>query len=352
MIRPFRISAITAPVLALAMLMLPLAACQNAIFDSEGDCDPVYRVHLSYTRNVKWADALPAEVTHLSLYAFNPQGARVWSTTLSIDQLRDADYYVNLPLDPGTYDIVSWCGGASAESAAARWSLDGGESVTSTADLTCRLATTRAADGSHLSSTDLHRLYHGSLLNLALPDSYGVHDYEIDLTKDTNMMRVVLQHADGEPLDQRYFTFSITDANTALDHTNAIASRDPITYTPWAVSLASAETAPSKADGGITSVTSLIAEMTTSRLVVSNRPMLTINYTAPGDEHLVAQLPLIDYFLMTKGSVNRDISDQEFLDRQDDYILMFILDDNNRWYLHTGLIINGWRIVRYPANLS
>ena len=59
----------------------------------------------------------------------------------------------------------------------------------------------------------------------------------------------------------------------------------------------------------------------------------------------MARLDLISYFLMIKGSANRHIEDQDFLDRQDDYTMMLILDDNNRWNIRLGLYINSWRIV-------
>ena len=51
-----------------------LTACQDAVFDSEGDCSSTYTLHLSYTRNMKWADAFPAEVTNVGVYAFNTDG--------------------------------------------------------------------------------------------------------------------------------------------------------------------------------------------------------------------------------------------------------------------------------------
>ena len=61
---------------------------------------------------------------------------------------------------------------------------------------------------------------------------------------------------------------------------------------------------------------------------------------------------LISYFLMIKGSANRHIEDQDFLDRQDDYTMMLILDNNNRWNLKLGLYINSWRIVKQDAVLQ
>lgn len=339
-----------------------LTACDSAIYDEEGDCSITYRVKLRYTKNMKDADAFPSEVTHVGLYAFDPDGKLAWSGSETVDRLRDDDYFMTVPVEPGTYDLVAWCGGTSREADAARWTLAGGDTPAAKADLTCTLSTKPHQSGSGvISDRDIHRLYHGSLDAAKFPDTYGSYNYEIDLTKDTNFIRVILQHADGEPVNPEWFTFNITDTNTALDHTNSIASSQKVTYLPWAITTAATELpdpdniagrAATSMRAPITSISSVIAEMTTSRLVTGNRPSLEVNCTEPGNEHLVARLDLISYFLMIKGSANRHLSDQDFLDRQDDYSMMLILDDNNRWNLNLGLYINSWRIIRQETVLQ
>lgn len=341
---------------AAAIIAISAAGCESAVFDSEGDCDVTYRLHLSYTRNMKWADAFPAEVTDVGVYAFDKTtGALAWSGTETAERLRTDNCYLNLPLDPGTYDIIVWCGGKSLESTAHGWNLDGGNTIASKSDLHIRLDAPADPDtnGGKLAQSDIHRLYHGSIDAAVMPEEPGSYDYEIDLTKDTNFIRIVLQHADGEPVNPDHFNFKITDTNGALDHTNLTSAAVPVTYRPWAVTTAETDlpdpenvtgraSAPSRAT---TQISSVIADMTTSRLVKGNRPTIEINCTEPGNEHSVARLDLISYFLMIKGSANRHIEDQDFLDRQDDYTMMLILDDNNRWNIRLGLYINSWRIV-------
>lgn len=346
----------------IALLAVGITACDSVFYDEEGDCSVTYRVKLTYTKNMKNADAFPSEVTHVALYAFDPAGRIAWSTTTTAAELHAADNCINVEVDPGTYDLVAWCGGTSRETAAAGWALAGGDNPVEKADLLCTLVTTPSATPGHaVSDKDIHRLYHGTLTAAEMPDGYGTYDYTIDLTKDTNFVRVILQHADGEPVNPDWFTFTITDTNTALDHTNAPASATVVTYRPWAVTTAATElpdpdnvagrgmaASPSRA---VTTISSVIAEMTTSRLVTTCRPTLEVNCTQPGNEHLVARLDLISYFLMIKGSANRHLTDQDFLDRQDDYSMMLILDDNNRWNLSLGLYINSWRIVRQEETI-
>lgn len=348
----------------IASLILAVAAtaCSGVVYDSEGDCDVTYRLHLTYTRNMKWADAFPAEVTNVGVYVFSKSGSLVWSGSESAETLHANDNYITLPLDPGKYDIIVWCGGKSLESSAHGWKLASQGAVNSKSDIHIALDAPADPNGSGLLATsDLHRLYHGTLDDAVMTDEPGVHDYEIDLTKDTNFIRVVLQHADGEPVNPDHFTFRITDTNAALDHTNLSAASQAVTYKPWGVITAETElpdpeniagsSASAPRSRATSQISSVVADMTTSRLIKGNKPTIEINCTQPGNEHNVARLDLISYFLMIKGSANRHISDQEFLDRQDDYTMMLILDDNNRWNIRLGLYINSWRIVEQSETL-
>lgn len=97
-----------------------------------------------------------------------------------------------------------------------------------------------------------------------------------------------------------------------------------------------------------------VAELTVSRLVdrdwsVNSKPMLTIRKVENGE--LVARIPIIDYALLVKGNYNRAMSDQEYLDRQDEYNMTFFLDENSHW-LATTIIINSWRVVLNPTDLN
>ena len=107
----------------IALLAVGITACDSVFYDEEGDCSVTYRVKLTYTKNMKNADAFPSEVTHVALYAFDPAGRIAWSTTTTAAELHAADNCINVEVDPGTYDLVAWCGGTSRETAAAGWTL-------------------------------------------------------------------------------------------------------------------------------------------------------------------------------------------------------------------------------------
>ena len=53
---------------------------------------------------------------------------------------------------------------------------------------------------------------------------------------------------------------------------------------------------------------------------------------------------LPDYALLVKGNYNRQMSNQEYLDRQDEYNMTFFLDEDGDW-LSASIIVNSWRVV-------
>ena len=75
--------------------------------------------------------------------------------------------------------------------------------------------------------------------------------------------------------------------------------------------------------------------------MTDHRPILTISNKAG---ETVLSIPLIDYCLLVKGNYNRNMSDQEYLDRQDEYNMTFFLDENDRW-VNSTIYINSWKVV-------
>ena len=55
--------------------------------------------------------------------------------------------------------------------------------------------------------------------------------------------------------------------------------------------------------------------------------------------------PLIDLALMFKRSYYGDLTNQQYLDYQDEYVMTFFLNDENRWDITQGIYINSWHVV-------
>lgn len=321
-----------------------LAGCDSFIYDDEGDCDPYYKVRFVYDMNMKFADAFPQEVYEVTLYVVDyATGKIVWSHHESSEALRQDGYLMDVDgLEPGTYSLIAWAGEGHTTSFAVR-------EATRHTDLQCSLIRTRGENGNAESRNDLKRLYHGKLMAQTFPDEQGVHVYTVPLVKNTNDIHIVLQHLNGTPVDADDFIFTVEDANGNMDWDNSLMPDETITYHAWAVNSASAgvdipeELDPDAHSRAITNVSACVADLTVARLMEDRRDKAMLKvYNADSGENIIS-VPLVDYCLMVKGHY-RPMDDQEYLDRQDDYSMVFFLDRNDKW-LNTVIMINSWKVI-------
>lgn len=83
--------------------------------------------------------------------------------------------------------------------------------------------------------------------------------------------------------------------------------------------------------------------------MMDNNPILTI--TNKKENRTVLQIPINEYALLVKGYEYADLSDQEYLDRQDQYNMTFFLDESGHW-IKANIIINNWHIIRNEGPAS
>ena len=94
----------------MASLSATLVSCESVFDDDLPECRTENRIVFRYDYNMKYADAFPAEVNSVNIWAFDQQGNPVWSASESGEALRSKDFYIECPLQPGTYDFLTWCG--------------------------------------------------------------------------------------------------------------------------------------------------------------------------------------------------------------------------------------------------
>lgn len=344
------LSLLTAVAISCAM-----TSCDNAIYDEEGDCAVTYRLAFRYDRNMKWADAFSNEVKSVHLYAFDKEGILVWQHSERGESLKANDYTMPIDLPSGDYQLVAWCGLENDEEELPEtFSVpEARVGETKIGELQCHLNREHDAYGAY-SDRNLYPLFHGMLnVNLPTDDIGGDYTYTMELTKDTNHVRIILQQLSGEPVDEKDFTFRIEEANGLMNFDNSLLKDEKITYKPYNVTLGTAglgiDDYPVSESGAkkvrqsrtITSVSVAIADLTIARLMEDRKTMLTIETT---EGQKVAQIPLTDYALLLKDGYGNKIGNQEYLDRQDEYALTFFLDEDNTW-IGTSIIINSWKVV-------
>lgn len=356
----YKLSRLTLVIMMIG-LMGGMSSCDSVIYDDEGDCDVSYRLQFRYDMNLKWADAFANEVKSVHLYAYDESGHLVWETTDKGAHLAAPGYSIKLDLPAGSYKFIAWCG--TDNDAHLDPERDESFTVVPAAqgshhnDLQCSL--NRTADDEHpaVSSSQLYSLFHGSI-DVTLPDSQDGTEYvyTMPLTKDTNHIRIILQHLSGEDIEADDFTFHIEDSNGLLAHDNSILDDEEIRYRPWAQTTATAGVSkPELANSrGIVQVSGAVADMTVNRLSPEHKKsmMLTIKNK---DGETVAHVPIIDYALLAKKyyeqAYNHTMTDQEFLDREDEYTLTFFLDQNYKW-MSSRILIHSWVIVLNPQVLD
>lgn len=317
--------------LAAAFATGPLCSCDRLSEDLD-PCPQGLRLRFLYDYNMEFANAFPSQVDCLTVLFYNSDGRLVKEVTnTEKTQLGDEDWRMTVDLDPGEYSILAYGGMADSQ---ASFSFVTDPATTSFTDVEVRL------DPDCLSrpvGTDLHPLFYGRLSASVEETDVTYREATVEMMKDTNNLRIMLQQIDGSPIDNADFDFTVTDDNTLFAYDNAVIPQQSVVYWPWVRGNVSPGELP---EGEQASVA--YAEISFSRLVTANRPRLTVSRKSDGRK--VIDIPLINYLLMLKSEKFASMGAQEFLDRESHWSMLFFLDRDNIW-LRTQIVINDW-VVR------
>lgn len=344
----FRRSVLSAMICLMACLT---AACDSVIYDDLKECG--VQMRFVYDYNMEKANALPAQVDCLTVLVYDAEGRYIDRYTASRAELSDENYRMRMPLAPGHYQLVAY-GGMECSDATFAFTADpAGIPMT---DRQVRMTTVENG----VSAKQLHNLFYGALsFEVPVQDTEtALREYKVEMLKNTNNIRVTLQHLNGAPAAASDFNFEIVDDNVLFDYANRLIPTSPMTYRPWVSGEANVGLNPS---GSTTQVA--YAELSTSRLVYRHAPigapmrapngteggassvaspLLRISNAASGT--VVVEIPLINYLVLAKSEAHADMSPQEFLDRISEWNLTFFLDEKGMW-IDAYIKVNDW-VVR------
>lgn len=191
--------------------------------------------------------------------------------------------------------------------------------------------------------THLHDLYYGSL-DMTVSDKDNEYTLAtLPMMRDTNTLRILLQQLNGDPLDDNDFVWEITDDNTRHAHDNSVVPAGGVTYAPWATG-----TVATGIDEAGNEAVLAYSEMSTGRFVTGNSPRLKVKKADDGSE--IINIPLVNYLLLYKSEKFNKMSDQEYLDREHHWNMIFFLDANKHW-VNTQVVINDWVVRINNADL-
>ena len=328
----------------MASLSATLVSCESVFDDDLPECRTENRIVFRYDYNMKYADAFPAEVNSVKIWAFDQQGNPVWSASESGEALRSKDFYIECPLQPGSYDFLTWCGLEGNDSF--NLLTESPQNITQLGvDLLLKGGSRDGEFSGLYSDNKFSGLYHALEKGVEIyrnPTANETREIELSLMKDTKYVKVLLQNLDGKEMKTEDFSISISADDSELAYDNSVLPDTPeFRYLPWSLTGGVAEM-PDGMEGTVTSVSSVLAELSTSRLMKGAECYLTVTRNSDGKE--IIRIPFIEYLLLVKGNY-RPMSDQEYLDRQDEYSLTFFLDSGLNWYSRIGIYINSWHVV-------
>lgn len=304
------------------------------------ECPAQLRVKFVFDYNMRFDDELGSQVKNVNIWAFDSaSGAPVWKGATSGEALADEGFEMEVPVDPGKYDFVAWCGLEGNDA----FSLATYEPASRQA-LEVTLKTQQAGE-LNVFSGKLLGLFHGMVLGYDYtpdPTKPDIRVVTVSLTKDTNIIHLILQNQDGHEMNPDDYSATITDANSKLAWDNAVLAGPVVTYRPWSMGFT-----PAVESKAAESLATLTADFSMNRLIAGAQSWLTVTRKVDGMEML--RIPFIEYLLLVKDHYG-NMSDQQFLDRQDEYTLKFMLDDNDRWYVSGGVFINNWAVVPPQEN--
>lgn len=314
--------------LCLLALIGVITSCES-IYTDRSDCPVGVSLYFRYDHNMEFANSLHKQNDCLTVYVYDSEGYLVTTQTETSDVLADEDYHMDLNLPMGNYKIIAY-GGMSCERSSFTLSNNSATSTSENmSDNYVELNHNRLT-----SNKQLHNHFYG--MHEVIMDSDFV-QYTVYMVKNTNNIRVVLQQVQGDPLSASDFIFAITDDNTLMDYTNDVIPNGVITYSPWT----KGEKIIGTTNQNDTPTSVAYAEFSTARIMAESGSKLTIFNKKSGD--VILSIPLDKYLLLLKSELYSDMTAQEYLDREDEWSMMFFLDSGLRW-INTHIVINDWTV--------
>ena len=352
---------------------IALTTMSSCIKEDMDDCPPAISkvaLQFDYTYNVKQADAFAAEVKNINVYAFDENGKFFDSYiesrekfetghTMEITGLKDGKYtFVCLARDRQVmsraeddemeFSFASLTPGVSTiDDLTERMGKDNGEEIKNDKEF-APLYTAKT-------QVDFQRLKHNGNEGTVVTST-------LRLMKCTKTYRIVLLPYENDQADFKPENFDVRIEGSAawLDHNGEKVKNEGITYLPYNMERRA------NYDGAHTEVNeepvdqALIYDLSSSRMFErqSDRRSVRDGDKSKYDDKRIIITDLRDkdhpielfnhslpWFLALCGEkVNQNWGDQEYLDREDHYVLMFYVSDKRDYNMITKVNVNGWNV--------
>ena len=352
---------------------IALTTMSSCIKEDMDDCPPAISkvaLQFDYTYNVKQADAFAAEVKNINVYAFDENGKFFDSYiesrekfetghTMEITGLKDGKYtFVCLARDRQVmsraeddemeFSFASLTPGVSTiDDLTERMGKNNGEEIKNDKEFAALYTAKTQVDFQRLNQKGNE----GTVVTSTL-----------SLMKCTKTYRIVLLPYENDQADFKPENFDVRIEGSAawLDHKGEKVKDEGITYLPYNMERRA------NYDGAHTEVNeepvdqALIYDLSSSRMFERQNDRRAVR---DGDKNnyddkriIITDLrdkdnPIelfnhsLPWFLALCGEkVNQNWDDQEYLDREDHYVLMFYVSDKRDYNMITKVNVNGWNV--------
>lgn len=352
---------------------IALTTMSSCIKEDMDDCPPAISkvaLQFDYTYNVKQADAFAAEVKNINVYAFDENGKFFDSYIESREKFETGHTMEITGLKDGKYTFVCLARDRQVMSRAEDDEMEFSfasltPGVSTIDDLTVRMGKDNseeikndkefAALYTAKTQVDFQRLNQNGNEGTVVTST-------LSLMKCTKTYRIVLLPYENDQADFKPENFDVRIEGSAawLDHNGEKVKDEGITYLPYNMERRA------NYDGAHTEVNeepvdqALIYDLSSSRMFErqNDRRAVRDGDKSKYDDKRIIITDLRDkdnpielfnhslpWFLALCGEkVNQNWDDQEYLDREDHYVLMFYVSDKRDYNMITKVNVNGWNV--------
>ena len=278
-------------------------------------------VKFKYDYNMLHTDAFHTQVDRVELYIFDKDGRYLFSQVEEGEVLATGYYTMEVNLPVGEYQLLAWAGAHDSYEITIP---NGGTTLTE-----MKLQLMR--EESLVINKELEPLWYGGINHVKFTGTANQMEV-INLIKDTNKIRFIFQGSSsgesrstdtsGWTINMHDYDYEIIESNGHLGHDNSLLDDDVLSFRPYYMEQKDPATA--------------YVDMNTMRLMEDRKTRLVLTEKASGKR--VFDINLIDYLAMTNAE-GKNLSTQEYLDRQSNYHIIFFLSES---WLAVQIVVNGW----------
>lgn len=286
-------------------------------------------VKFKYDYNMLSTDEFHTQVDQVTLFIFDNDGKYLFKQSAEGNSLATGEFQMDVQLPIGRYKFMAWAGVHDSYEISTLT-----EGVSTVTDVKLRLK----RDASLIIDKKLEPLWYGEIIDVNFTGTTNQTEV-VNLIKDTKRIKCMFQNTASSNNDLLLdnYKFEILSANGYLDYDNSLLKDDVLSYFPYYTEQKSNSI--------------MIIELNTLRLVPGNDARFII--TDKTTSKSVLDIDLIDFFSLVEMEGNK-WSEQEYFDRQSDYLITFYLKEptvNESW-IAAQIVINGWTLYNQGEDIE